>query len=102
MLKVIKACLLLGLDVLNCTWEDDKLFCLTAPGYEFTNIATDYLVITIPRATPDHNGTYGCHLKGVQIESCELCHLTVITGNNHYYQPPKIKRVVLFYFFFCS
>ncbi|XP_025113464.1 uncharacterized protein LOC112575700 [Pomacea canaliculata] len=67
-------------NVLNCTWEKDQPFCLTAPGFEFNNTVTDHLVITIPRVTPDHNGTYVCDLQGVQFENFELCNFVVISG----------------------
>ncbi|PVD22616.1 hypothetical protein C0Q70_18436 [Pomacea canaliculata] len=58
-----------NVDILNCIWLNDQLDCTPAPGYQFNNTVTDHLVIGVPRASRDHNGTYACHVMGSDEEN---------------------------------
>ncbi|XP_025111901.1 uncharacterized protein LOC112574806 [Pomacea canaliculata] len=66
--------------IITCIWMDEKLVCTTASGYLFNSDVTDYFVIRIPKALRVHNGTYSCHVMGVEPDEFSSCEFIVSTG----------------------
>ncbi|XP_025113047.1 uncharacterized protein LOC112575404 isoform X1 [Pomacea canaliculata] len=67
-------------DILNCIWLNDQLDCTPAPGYQFNITVTDHLVIGVPRASRNHNGTYACHVMGSDEENFAPCEFIITQG----------------------
>lgn len=85
------------MNIVTCIWVNDKLRCTTAPGYEFNNTGTHHLVITVPRASRDHNGTYACHLTGSSMDGFQPCDFIVNSGKVYRYIVDNLTVVIIVY-----
>ncbi|PVD22617.1 hypothetical protein C0Q70_18437 [Pomacea canaliculata] len=81
--------------ILTCTWPNDQLDCSIAEGYEFNYILSDHLVITILRASRDHNGHYACHVLGSELQGFKQCPFIVVSGEDTNFQAIIIGIVII-------
>ncbi|XP_025111890.1 uncharacterized protein LOC112574800 isoform X2 [Pomacea canaliculata] len=82
-------------DILNCIWLNDQLDCTPAPGYQFNNTVTDHLVIGVPRASRDHNGTYACHVMGSDEENFAPCEFIITQVSDKHRNDESFLAVIV-------
>ncbi|XP_025112348.1 uncharacterized protein LOC112575044 isoform X2 [Pomacea canaliculata] len=80
-----------AVDILTCVWVKEKVNCVTAPEYEFNSTITDQLVIRVPRASRDHNGTYACHVQSFDSTGFAPCEFIFSKDGKTKCEIPSVK-----------
>ncbi|XP_025111739.1 uncharacterized protein LOC112574726 [Pomacea canaliculata] len=64
--------------VISCQWKKENLNCFTVRGYELDRRANSQVIITIPSALEEHEGTYSCNINTAEPTSNENCSFTLL------------------------
>lgn len=68
--------------VISCQWKKENLNCFTVRGYELDRRANSQVIITIPSALEEHEGTYSCNINTAEPTSNENCSFTLLKGKD--------------------